>query len=259
MKLLVINQSDNDSLVEESFSGVNSWLKSVTDNKLNLEIDYLKSNVVFKTKKTFVDAGGIGVVERLIIDPVALSEFGKTIELKNSKDYDVVFLLYNDSLYSNPKPSSVLHTQMVYEGFTTVQIKFVPNYQQYTLVTNLAHELMHCFYTLINHRGHLDLPDDVHSYASFDDPRPQYGYKTLLEKLKPYWHYLITKESMIVTLKEKGKPEIYCKSSTSNEICWIGGWESYQNALKKGWIKEYVELDDLSEFTKINEVFGFLK
>jgi len=69
----------------------------------------------------------------------------------------------------------------------------------------------------------------------------------------------IKENIMIETIKLKDKPEIYAKSQTTNELYWIGGWDSYKVLLANGWIKPFEEVNNLDGYKITDQVFGFIK
>jgi C1A family cysteine protease len=66
-------------------------------------------------------------------------------------------------------------------------------------------------------------------------------------------------QSMLTTVKFKNSPNIYAKSLVSNRLYWIGGWSSYQEMLKAGWVKPFIEIQNLGDYEIVNKIFGFIE
>jgi hypothetical protein len=89
---------------------------------------------------------------------------------------------------------NTVHNPVIQNGKTCIQLALSPEANQEGIAENLAHELLHAAYFLVNQKG-ANIVDDVHQHASTTDPRPQANFSDILLKLKPYWSSLVQDSS----------------------------------------------------------------
>ena len=75
-------------------------------------------------------------------------------------------------------------TNQEIDGALVNQMNFIPFHNETVFLDDLIHEFAHYLYRVLNKAG-AGLKDDVHSYSSITDQRPEARYTALLQKLKP--------------------------------------------------------------------------
>lgn len=212
---------------------------------------YLNVHFIFKdysdhplTTRTYNVATGQDYIvkKEIAVDEKHISSMGALYEKETGEQVDIVCLAYNPEKLPNPKPAQSLHNAVLAENFTTLQVRIDSRSEMFYMQLIMIHEMMHALIFLINHRGGYSIQDTVHSYSSFDDPRPQNNFKTLLRQLEPYWPYL-SEESNMQPDKDitKLNPVFRLLVETLITRCQFGQWkafvtEGYRSPERQNWL-----------------------
>jgi len=97
-------------------------------------------------------------------------------------------------------------------------------------------------------------------FDSYEPYLKRLAWSSIPQFAKKYTLIQLKEDMPVQTIKKKNSPEIYIVSGTnSKELRWIGGWESYKAGLDAGWLKPFVEVDNLDDYEIKSEIWGIIK